>query len=287
MAVPSDLATLDAVKAWGGVPGTLADAQIAGLITSVSRAIYSRLQRPNILPATYTEVLRLPPSNQLLLKAWPVISVSSVTIGPTTVPAANPAWQANGYVLETVDPSPPSRPQTLYLGGWRGYDWGGGRGYGYGSGLGLGASTTVVYTAGYQYADAQTVASGALTAAQPYGAWASDQGVTYATSGAALSQVTGSPAQGQYALTYVNGLPGGYAFNAADDGASVVLSYGYIPADLTQALIEWAALRFKAQAWIGLKSKSLGGQETVAFDTGAIPDFVAAMIQPYRRVAIC
>ena len=35
---------------------------------------------------------------------------------------------------------------------------------------------------------------------------------------------------------------------------------------------------------VGLQSKSLGGQETVSYRITAVPDFVAAALQPYVSV---
>jgi hypothetical protein len=268
----SDLTSLAAVKAWLGDTVTTSDAQISGLITSVSRAIYSALQRTNILPATYSEVLNGTGRYDLVLKSFPVISISSLTMDGITVPVAPalPNWPATGYgyVLETVDPIPPGRPANLYM-----------RGRPFRRGL---QNVSVSYVAGYQVSETQTIASGTLTALAPYGAWGTDQGVVYASTGVALTAVSGTPAQGQYKVS-----AGAYTFNAADNAASVTLSYGFIPADLAQAAIEWTAARFKAQSYIGLKSKSLGGQETISYDTGAMPAFISAAIQPYKRVTFC
>jgi hypothetical protein len=264
----SDLTNLASVKAWLGLTTTANDPQISALVTSVSRAIYSALQRPNILPTAYSEVLNGNDSDQLALRNWPVISVSSVVMGLTAIQAST-AYGAYGWALEDVDPSPPSRPSLLYF--RRGRFWRAPQ------------NVAISYVAGYQVAETQTVAGAALTAQQPYGAWASDRGVVYASTGVALSAVAASPAQGQYA---VNASTGGYVFNTADNGQSVTLSYGFIPADLAQAAIEWAAFRFSAQSRIGVRSKSIGGQETVSFDTGSMPDFVKATIQPYKRVSI-
>ena len=43
------------------------------------------------------------------------------------------------------------------------------------------------------------------------------------------------------------------------------------PQDVAQAALELAAERFRAAEHIGLRSKSVGGQETIAYDTSAIP----------------
>ena len=104
-----------------------------------------------------------------------------------------------------------------------------------------------------------------LAALAPYGPWASDLGVTYAESGAPLTAVAAAPAAGQYSVA-----AGVYSFAAADAGASISLSYGYVPQDLAQAALELAAERFRAAEHIGVRSKSLGGQETIAFDSAPI-----------------
>ena len=78
---------------------------------------------------------------------------------------------------------------------------------------------------------------------------------------------------------------GVYTFSAADAGQAVSLSYGYVPQDIAQAALELAADRFRAADHIGLRSKSIGGQETIAYDTSAMSAPVQAMLQPYKRVA--
>ena len=79
---------------------------------------------------------------------------------------------------------------------------------------------------------------------------------------------------------------GRYSFSAADAGQAVMLSYGYVPQDVAQAALELAAERFRAADRIGLRSKSVGGQETIAYDTSAVPAPILMMLQPYKRVAI-
>ena len=132
--------------------------------------------------------------------------------------------------------------------------------------------------------EAQTVPSGApfqVTALAPYGPWASDLGVVYCATGAALSPVSLAPGAGQYTVT--NGV---YGFSVADAGAAVTIGYGYVPQDVAQAAIELAAERFRSAERIGLKSKSVGGLETISYDTSAISAPVLAMLQPYKRVAV-
>ena len=64
------------------------------------------------------------------------------------------------------------------------------------------------------------------------------------------------------------------------------ISYGYVPQDIAQAALELAAERFRAAERIGLKSKSIGGQETIAYDMNAMSAPIQAMLQPYKRVIL-
>ena len=105
--------------------------------------------------------------------------------------------------------------------------------------------------------------------------------MTYTTTGAPLTAVSASPAAGQYSVS-----AGVYSFSAADAGQSVSISYGYVPQDIAQAALELAAERFRAAERIGLKSKSIGGQETIAYDTSAMSAPIQAMLQPYKRVIL-
>jgi hypothetical protein len=50
--------------------------------------------------------------------------------------------------------------------------------------------------------------------------------------------------------------------------------------------LELAAERFRAAERIGLKSKSIGGQETIAYDTSAMSAPIQAMLQPYKRAIL-
>ena len=79
---------------------------------------------------------------------------------------------------------------------------------------------------------------------------------------------------------------GVYSFAQADAGSTVLLTYGYVPADLASCCMDWAAERYAYRSRIGQHSKSLGGQETMAFIVKDIPDFVASALSPYRRVVM-
>ena len=60
--------------------------------------------------------------------------------------------------------------------------------------------------------------------------------------------------------------------------------YAAVPDDVEQAVIELVGERFRARERIGLTAKTLGGQETTAFATGAFNATIAALLAPYRRV---
>ena len=271
MASPYDLIAISTVQSWLGQSG---DAAVVGqLVTQVSRAILSLLGRPILLPNLYRETANGDGRRSLILRNWPVSSVASLLIDGQAIPAS-PALSLGqstqaGYVLEPGDPAPPGRPQALLLrDAWfrRGVQ-----------------NVVTTYTAGYQVSgETATVPTSlpTLSAQAPYGAWASDCGVAYAN-GVALTAVASAPGAGQYCVS-----AGLYSFSPADAGAAVALTYGYVPSDIAEAALEWICDRYAYKGHIGQKSKSLGGQETVSYDLSAVPPFVAAILQPYRRIAL-
>jgi hypothetical protein len=270
---PSDLTTLAAVKAWLGLSATAGpnDATLSALVTASSRSVYAALSRPGLLPQSYTETLDLE-TRRVYLRQWPVLQVSTVLWrGIVIPPDPNPDPEASiGYALQPGDAAPPGRPQAIDL---------------FGSFYRPGRQSLVIaYRAGYAVqGEAQTIATAApfqLAVFARYGPWASDLGVVYAATGLALSPVSLAPGAGQYAVS--NGV---YSFSSADAGQLVSISYGYLPQDIVQAATELTAERFRAGERIGLKSKSVGGQETISYDTSAISAPILAMLQPYKRVA--
>ena len=284
-----DLTTLSDVKTWLGRSDSNSDSALAGLISRASRQIYTYLQRGSIMPRTVTELRDGTATQALVLKQWPVTSVSAVVVGTLTIPQA-PALSANvqsgagtgfdgsagpcaGWACETWDGIPPGRQQTLSLSG-----------YSFGCaypGAQNRQNVLIVYQAGYQVTnEPQLVNTGTVSVIAPFGAWASDVSVTYAN-GTPLQKVIGTPAPGQYQLSPT---AGSYLFNPSDDGASILVSYGFVPGDLSDACIELVAERYKYSERIGEKSHSLGGNETVSFDNSRLTPLVTALLQPYRRI---
>ncbi len=271
---PNDLTTVAAVKAWLGLPSSAGpnDATLAALVTAASRTVCAVLSRPGLLPQSYTETLDLE-TRRVYLRQWPVLQVNSVLWRGIVIPpdqSADPDVSF-GYALQPGDSAPPGRPQAIDL---------------FGDCYRAGRQSLVVsYRAGYAVqSEAQTVPSSApfqLATFAPYGPGASDLGVVYAMTGVALSPVAVAPGAGQYAVS-----AGVYSFSAADAGQAIAISYGYVAQDVAQAALELAAERFRAAERIGLRSKSVGGQETIAYDASAISAPILAMLQPYKRVAV-
>ena len=265
-----DLTTVANAKAWLGLPSepTPSDTALAALVTAASRAIYAALSRTSLLPHSYTDTIDLE-SDRVYLANWPVQQVTSVILDGLVVPPAG-APPKLGFLLQPGDIAPPGRPQALDIFGRRYHR--------------RRQSLIVAYQAGYAVeAEIWTAPSTApylITAAAPFGAWASNLGVVYASSGIALQPTISAPTAGQYSVS-----AGVYQFSASDAGAALSFSYGFIPQDLVQAATELAAERFRASERIGLRSKSLGGQETISYDTSGMSASVLALIAPYKRAA--
>jgi hypothetical protein len=273
----SDLAALADVKAWlagsSGI-GSSDDTLIARLITDVSGAITAYLGRPALTPHLFVERLDGNGKTRLYLRHYPVLAVSSLVIdraaiAAAPVPVAGAPW-AKGYLVETWDGLPPGRPQaldvfhTFYRNGRQ--------------------NVLVDYTAGYAVeneAAAVPTAPGPynVTAAAPFGPWAGDAGVTY-DRGTALAPVAGTPSAGQYNVS-----GGVYTFAAADAGAGVLVSYGFIPAAINNACIEWVAERYRYRTRVGQSAQTVAGQQTASYSLKDMPDFIRASLDPYRSVA--
>lgn len=250
-----DLTNPAAVKRWLGLSGAGDDDVIAALVTSVSRAILADLARPALLPTLYTEERDGDGSAELPLSNWPVTQVVSCTIDGRAV-ALSSAPTQGGVGLDVGNQTPPGAPQRLI---YRRGAFPKGR-----------RNIAVSYRAGYQVSDEMAhvplVAPFHVPVLAPYGNWACDVGV--------------AGLQGSYGAQ--SGL---YDFTSADAGATVRVNYGYVPADVEQAAIEWVADRYMARTRIGQASKTLGGQETVSFIVKPMPEVVSRLLQPYRRVS--
>jgi hypothetical protein len=274
----TDLVCLADVKAWiyktpADAATTTNDALLASLITRASRLVYAYLQRPSFALHSVDEVQSGNGGQSLMLGEWPVVSVEDLAIDDYAIPQLTYAGGMHpGWTVERWNGMPPGRQQELAL---QGYNFARGR-----------QNVEIAYTCGYAVQnEAQTIAASgaqyAVTVAQTFGPWIQDDGVIYAN-GTALSRASGTPARGQYVLDPANA--GRYLFAAADNGADILLSYSYTPADVAQAAIEWIAERYAYMGRVGEQTKSAGGQMSVSYVVKGLPDFVAQALAPYRRV---
>ena len=94
----TDLATLAQTKSWlTNAPASADDALLGALITSASGSILSYLQRqpPGIVQA-FTDTFDGYGECKKMLRRWPVLSVSSLTIDNTSVTLSAAMVQVDG-----------------------------------------------------------------------------------------------------------------------------------------------------------------------------------------------
>ena len=258
------------------------DTVLRALITRISAHIRAILNRNVLVPRTYVQQFSGQSTRQLVLPEYPLLVLTSLVIDGVTVsiaPQPGPDITSSfGYRFQPWNGVPPGMPGVLDL-----------TGLSFIRGL---QNVVATYTAGYQVtAEAQTVPAGpspSITPFAPYGSWATDQGVVNATTGVAFTATSsGTPTVGQYQppAPDIDTPRSTYLFNTADANTPVLLSYGFIPADLEQVAIEIIAERAAYRSRVGMHSQSLAGQETMAFyDTSGIPAYAAEMLRPYESV---
>lgn len=253
------LATLSQVKPWLNIPAdnTTDDVLLQRLIDSASSFVYSFLNLDTFAKSRYDEMYDGHGGAFMVLRQEPTIDVLSLSINGTPIPAASGDGRStqfnNGYVLLR---------QNLVL-------------YGYLFPR-CRNSVFVSYEAGYAMSsEMHTVPSG--NTVQTNETFLDDHGVTI--NGVALAVVPGTPGPMQYSVT--DGL---YTFNAAQDGATVALSYSYCPADINQAVVEMVGERYRYKDHIGVRNKTLQGNETVGYSANSVPQYVKDMLNKYIRV---
>lgn len=276
-----DLTTLAAVKSYITAPA--ADAVISGLITRISGHIRAAMNRGILVPTTYTQQFSGQGTQQLVLPEWPLLSLTSLKIDGLPIPVSPQVDDPSsfnvtyGYRFQPWSGVPPGNPAVLDL-----------IGYSFRGGL---QNTIVSYVAGYQVTgEAQTipaVSTFTVVPNLPFGSWATDRGVVNATTGAVLTSTTNpAPAAGQYlppnpalATPRLN-----YTFNSADANTPILLSYGFIPAEVEQACIELIMERSAYRSRVGIRSQSLASQETIVYDLGGISKYVQEVLRDYVSV---
>lgn len=272
-----DLTTLARVRAYLGIPDSQTDvnAKLSTLITTVSGVALQYLQRDSLLMRARTDQLDGTGSNAIMLRGWPIVDVSAVSINAQSVQASEQVPIGQGFWWDTASPYPPGAPGRVLLAGWT---FGRGRG-----------NVSISYTAGYGVVDeAQTVPATPfrVTPDQPYGSICEDFGVTYAD-GTPLVAVASSPAEGQYVAPKPligAGATDYYQFAGADEAAGVLISYSYIPAAIEGVITQWVAEQWAYKDRVGIQSKTLGGQETISYIVNQIPAFVKLGLATYRNV---
>jgi hypothetical protein len=260
------------------VQDTSSDALLSRLISSVSSMVRAHTSRTCYALQSVVEVRDGTGTESLLLREWPVVAVSQVSIGRRIVPQS-PGPDQSGWVLSPYLGFPPGEPQVVRLRGCQSFCLGS-------------QNVSVAYQAGYVVSREPTTVvevGGVVPVFQvqaPLGPWIADGGVVRADTGAALQLVSGTPGLGQYSLpTPAFGeQPGQYQFSLADVGAQLLVSYSYVPSDLEQVVVEMVGERFAYRGRIGQRSKSLGGQETVSFSGSAMPEWAHIALRPYVSV---
>src|SRR5271170_4720811 len=110
---PLDLTTIAAVEGWLGTQSTASYQTLQSLITASSRLIYANLARSSLLPRTFIERYDGAAQRRMFLRNWPVLSISSLTVGNITIPAGTPppnTTTPNGWLLDPWDGTPPGFP---------------------------------------------------------------------------------------------------------------------------------------------------------------------------------
>lgn len=287
-----DLTTLGNLKDWlastnyvqASSSGVSIDRLYARMITRVSNDILSYLERPWLLPRDYVnEMYDGSGSATLMLRNWPVLSVSALSVSGMTIPMSADGVLQFGFNLDSWNGAPPGSHQLLSQVGTR--FWPGK------------SNILVSYRAGYQVTDEPwtvPAVTGSDTTSQiivnqPYGIWAQDVGVKYADTKAALTLVSVAPtAAGQYRVLPVDegtplSEPGIYEFYQDDATRAILISYGYIPGTLEENALEMIAERLVYRNRVGEVSRTVNQQITVRYDTSAMPAHIKRSLQPFKN----
>jgi len=283
-----DLTTVAAVTAWLNQSDTLDAALLGSAITGYSAYILTRSGRPYLSGfASYSERYDGNGSDLMQLRNYPILAVSSLTVGPVTIPPT-PDYIQPGYAIDQSG----SRAALVLIGaanqggaawgvcgqspwreggatGWPGANWS----YRFIEGR---QNVAVSYTAGYTqsiYGEAGTVPA----TPGPYTVKIAQAATFYADLGATTA--AGASLAGQYAVNN-----GTYTFSSALHGQSVLISYQYgaPPLDLQQAVTEIIAERYRTRGWIGLRSVAQPGVGTTSYASWAMSPANEAVVNSYR-----
>jgi hypothetical protein len=284
-----DLTTLGNLKDWlatsnyvqGTSSGVSIDRLYARMISRVSADILAYLERPWLLPKDYVnEQYSGSGGCTVILRNYPVLSVSSVSACGVVISPSSTLIPSNGYTLSAWNGQPPGSHQKIV-----------------GAPFQAGSQNILVsYRAGYQVTNEAydiPAASGSnsttkITLNQLYGIWAQDGGVVYASDNTPFVRVTDPPtAVGQYRVLPVYegsplSEPGIYEFYKDDAAASVLITYGFIPAALEEAALQYVAERLAYRSRVGEMSRTVQQQVTVRYDLSDIPAQIKRQLQPFK-----
>ena len=301
-----DLTTVAAVNNLlsqaSGTDSTLIQTEITNLsryiLTKTSRSFLSGIR-------SYSERYNGNGSNEMLVRNYPILVVSSLSVNGIAIPAS-PDYIQSGYVIDTTG----SICAIAIIGGqngsaWRGGDdrWGvrpGGWGS-YGNAPPLGQAPfrfvqgiqniAVEYTAGYTN-DAVSEAVTVPVTPGPYtvavanaSSFYADAGVTL-TDGTPLTPVSGAPGPLQYNPPTYGSVPRGtYTFNAAQQGADLEISYsfGAVPQDLNECATKVVATYYRRPKWLDQTSQMQPGVGTTAFSRSEWAPECMSVIDAYKR----
>lgn len=281
-----DLTTLANAKAWLNVTSSADDTLLSRLVSAQSRLIQSWLNR-RIAPQAYTEVRDGQGMGRgryvMSLNNLPVYNVSSLKVSGIDIPqsADNGVLQPGyGFDSKQVWLAPVGPISNRFNSSMFELIHGVGNiVVKYNAGFMVLPALDVSYDdAGLYPAEAHDIPSASPYTVSTEQLWASDNGAFFDVGLVALTPVSGVPAVGQYSVS-----DGVYTFAAADAGKSILLSYGYIPADVEQACLEMVGLRFREKDRIGQVSKAVGS-ETVSFSQKDMPEDVKTLLNQYRKV---
>ena len=253
-----NLTSVARTKTYLGMTANTSDTVIGQLVARASDQVIrwcsNTFERTSHTNARYdgfgSAVLRLPDT--------PVITVSRVLLGTTSIPASADGIAA-GYQFDELN---------VFLFG----------GYLFNSGK---RQVGVDYVSGYATTQADYVpaANGPYTITPTTGGYAAaDLGVSNTTSGTAYARVVGVPLTGNY--SYSEGV---YTFNATDTGAAVTMAYDYVPGAVEQAVIELVGTSLKQRDNLGVSSRSLR-DESISYSDKDMSDSVKGLLWPYKKV---
>ena len=289
--VPIDLTTVQYLQQYlgegagtggGGKPVAGLAALQQRLITAASKTAITTIGR-NPMVAPYSETYDGTGTALLVLRNWPIVSVSQVQIFGSGWP-----WGGWGGCF-TVQPVFPSQPQVIPVAnqpnGQPGYIFDGRQGTvilvgGYCFPYGV-RNVNVNYLAGFTetFPENQTITGGTVTLNNG-STWVANVAVAYAASGVLLTLITsGSPAAGQYTVSPL----GVYGFSSADEADLVTVTYqfGQPPYDLQDAVCEIAAVEYRRLQHIDQDSQAMA-EATTSFTRLAIPRLASMRLEQYK-----